>query len=175
MKKKRKKILLVIRTHRITSPNFSVYHTALLAIVIMLFIASLVLIYLITGGLYLLTTFLQFRVSPPLASGSHKSDLFFCELVSFLKKKSTYKWILLFLKFKVVYLFCLFFARCLSCLWVAWLLCVTCAFERLSFQRGFELYSGCVGSFPLKIKHQSQEISLKMLQYFVGDNCGRTL
>ena len=45
------------------------------------YITSLVLTYLITRSLYLLTTFLQFLLPLHLASGNHKSDLFFCELV----------------------------------------------------------------------------------------------
>ena len=50
-----------MRTHKMYSLNsFPVYHTAVLPIVMMLYITSLVLIYLITGNLYLLTTFLQF-------------------------------------------------------------------------------------------------------------------
>ena len=44
--------------------NFLIYHIAVLATVIMLFITSPVLIYLITGSMYLLTTFLQ--LPPPL-------------------------------------------------------------------------------------------------------------
>ena len=45
----------------------------------MLYIASLVLIYLITGSLYLLTTFMSFPLPLPPTSGNHKSDLFFYE------------------------------------------------------------------------------------------------
>ena len=43
---------------------------------IMLYLTSLVLIYLTTWSLYLLTTFTQFSLTPPPASGNHKSDLF---------------------------------------------------------------------------------------------------
>ena len=67
-----------MRTLRIYSLyNFPMYHTAVLAIVIMLYITSLVLIYLITESLYLLTTFLQFPLPSFPAIGNHKSDLFF--------------------------------------------------------------------------------------------------
>ena len=53
-KKKRKKFLLVMRTLRIYSlENFPICHTAMLTIVTMLSITALVLIYLITGSLYL--------------------------------------------------------------------------------------------------------------------------
>ena len=57
MIKKKKKILFVIML-RINSLNFSIYHTAVLATVIE-YITSLVLVSLITGSLYLLSTFLQ--------------------------------------------------------------------------------------------------------------------
>ena len=58
-----------MRTLRIYSLyNFPVYHTALLTIVIILYIISVVLIYLTTGSLYLLTAFLQFLLSPPLVT-----------------------------------------------------------------------------------------------------------
>ena len=36
------------------------------------------LIYLIAGNLYLLTTFIQFLLLPPLAAGDLKSDLSLC-------------------------------------------------------------------------------------------------
>ena len=39
------------------------------------------LIYLITNSLYLLTTFIQFLLPSPAASGNHKSDLIFYEFV----------------------------------------------------------------------------------------------
>ena len=35
--------------------------------------------YLIAGNVYLLTTFIQFLLLPPLAAGDLKSDLSFCE------------------------------------------------------------------------------------------------
>lgn len=40
--------------------NFPINHTALLTIVTMLYVILLVLTYLITGGFYLLITFVQF-------------------------------------------------------------------------------------------------------------------
>ena len=55
---------------------------------IMLYITSLVLIYLITGGLYLLTAFIQLPLPLPPASGDHKSDLFFYEFVGWLVGKT---------------------------------------------------------------------------------------
>ena len=45
--------------------NFSLYDTAVVAIVTMLYITSLVLIRLITESLYLFTTFLQFSLPHP--------------------------------------------------------------------------------------------------------------
>ena len=65
---KREKIFfLVMRTLRIYSlNNFHIQHTTVLIVFIMLYFTSLVLIYLIIGSLYLLTTFLQFLLpSPP--------------------------------------------------------------------------------------------------------------
>ena len=44
--------------------NLQIWHTAKFTLVIMLYITSLVLIYLITKSLYLLTTFIHFH--PPL-------------------------------------------------------------------------------------------------------------
>ena len=49
----------------------------------MLYIASLVLISLITGNVYFLAVFIQFSPPPTPASGYHKSDLFFHEFVLF--------------------------------------------------------------------------------------------
>ena len=70
----------MMRTLRIYSRNnFAMYHTAVLTVVIMLYTTSLVLTYLVTGSLYLLTTFLLFPLPPPPASDNHKSDLFFYE------------------------------------------------------------------------------------------------
>ena len=45
-------------------------------IFITLYITSLVLIYFITGSVYLLTAFIQFLPITPV-SGDHKSDFFF--------------------------------------------------------------------------------------------------
>ena len=56
----KEKIHFVMRTLRIYSiRNFPICHTAVLTIVITLYIIPLVLIYLITGSVYFLTTFLQ--------------------------------------------------------------------------------------------------------------------
>ena len=49
------------------------------AIVITLYVTSLVLSYLQTGSLCLLTTFLHFPLPQPSASGNYKSDVFFYE------------------------------------------------------------------------------------------------
>ena len=57
--------------------NFHIQCTAVFSIFIMLYITSLILIYLITGSLYLLTVFIQVPIPPPPASGRHQSDLFF--------------------------------------------------------------------------------------------------
>ena len=54
----------MMRTFRIYSlKNFQICHTAVLSLVIMLRCISPVLVYLITGGLYLLTIFVQFSHS----------------------------------------------------------------------------------------------------------------
>ena len=59
-KEKKKDILLVMGALRTDClSNFPVYHTAVLTVAIMFYITPLVLIYLITGSLCLLTTFLQ--------------------------------------------------------------------------------------------------------------------
>ena len=51
-----RKKFLVMRTFIIYSlNNYTIYHTAVLTIVIMLYITFLVLIYLITGSVYLLS------------------------------------------------------------------------------------------------------------------------
>ena len=47
----------------------------------MLYIVSLVPIYLITGRLYLLTTFLQFPLTLSLTYANPKSNLFFYDIV----------------------------------------------------------------------------------------------
>ena len=55
--------------------NFLMYHIAVLAILIMLYITFLVaFIYLTTRSLYILTSFLQFPFPLPLASSNHKSE-----------------------------------------------------------------------------------------------------
>ena len=53
------------------------YHVALLTMVNMVNITSFMLVYLITGSLYMLTTFLQSPLLLLTSSGNHKSDLFF--------------------------------------------------------------------------------------------------
>ena len=66
-----------MRTLRIYSlKNFYIYHTAVLIIFMILSIASLVLIYLITGSWYLLATLIQSPFPQTPASGNTKSDLF---------------------------------------------------------------------------------------------------
>lgn len=58
-KKWEKELLLVVRILRIHHlKKFLMYHIAVWAIVIMLYVTSLVLVYLITESLYLFTTFL---------------------------------------------------------------------------------------------------------------------
>ena len=49
---------------------------------IILYIISLELTCVITRNLYLVTAFIQFALFSYLASGNHKSDLFFYEFVS---------------------------------------------------------------------------------------------
>ena len=68
-----------MRTLRIYSlNNLPIYHTAVLAIVFMLKLISLVLIiYFVSGSLYVLTTFFQFCLLLHSTSGNHKPDLFF--------------------------------------------------------------------------------------------------
>ena len=57
-----------MRTHKIYSINFPTSHITVLATVIVVYIISLVLIYLMTGNLSFLTTFLHssFLSTPPL-------------------------------------------------------------------------------------------------------------
>ena len=55
----------------------------------MLYITFLVLIYLVTGSLYLLATFILFPLPPPPTFGSQKSDLIFLCIYLFLK----YDWL----------------------------------------------------------------------------------
>lgn len=57
--------------------NFQIWHTTKFTLVIMLYITSSVLIYLITKSLYLLTTFIQFVLPSPPISGGYRSDYFF--------------------------------------------------------------------------------------------------
>ena len=74
-----------MRTPRISSLMFLSYviYKRVLIIFIMLHIASLVLIYLKTGSLCLLTAFIQFPCPLPADSGNQKSDLFLYESVCF--------------------------------------------------------------------------------------------
>ena len=75
---------LMMRTFRIyLLSNFQIYHTAVLTIVIILYIISPVLIYLTAGSLHPSTPSSD-SPTPPLASGNHKSDLVFYEFVFFL-------------------------------------------------------------------------------------------
>jgi len=77
--KKKKYFFFVMRNLNIYPfNNFLIYYTLPLAIVIILYITSLVLIYLITESLCILITFFQY---PPMLSTSinHKSGLFFHE------------------------------------------------------------------------------------------------
>lgn len=89
---------------RLYSLNVHIYRTAVLSTVNMSIIPP-ILIYLTTGYLSLLTTFIQFSLPSPTASGNHKLDLFFyefgfCEVGVFLfvlffgggALDSTYKW-----------------------------------------------------------------------------------
>ena len=72
----------MLRTLSIYSLSFLVYHTAVLAI-IMLYITSLELTYLLTSGSHLLTIFFQIPFPPASIADNHSSDLydfflFFC-------------------------------------------------------------------------------------------------
>lgn len=91
--KRKKNVLLMMRTHSICSLNFP--YIAVLAVVILLYITSLVLTYLITGSLCLLTTFPQFPLPHPL---SLVTSLISFSMTCFLD--STCKW-----KKKIEYLF----------------------------------------------------------------------
>lgn len=72
---------LEMRTFRVYSfSNFQIYHKAVVTIVLMLCITPPVLIYCISGYLYILTTFMHFPYPPSPASGNHKFDPFFCKL-----------------------------------------------------------------------------------------------
>ena len=72
--------------------TFPIYHTAVLIIVI-LYVISLVLIYHISGSLYLLMISNSF-FPPPSTAGYHKSNLLFCEFgfCFVLFQESTCKW-----------------------------------------------------------------------------------
>lgn len=60
-KKKKNVFFLVIRTFKVYSfSNFPASHTAVLSIAPVLYVTTPVLLYFMTGSLYLLTTFLQF-------------------------------------------------------------------------------------------------------------------
>lgn len=48
--------------------NFPIYQTSVLSTVIILYITSLVVPYLVTGSLYFLNTFLQFPLPPTLVT-----------------------------------------------------------------------------------------------------------
>ena len=75
-KRKRKNFFLVMRTLRTYFlNNFLVQHITMLTIFIMLYLLSLIHIYLITGSLCLLTAFIQFLFPSLPASGNPKSDL----------------------------------------------------------------------------------------------------
>ena len=89
--KKRKKFLLMMRTLRIYSLSFLVYHTAVLAI-IMLYITSLELTYLLTSGSYLLTIFFQIPFPPASTADNYSSGLFSMIFFSFSVFDSTYKY-----------------------------------------------------------------------------------
>ena len=62
--------------------NFQAYYTLVLTTIILLCIISLVLIYLLTRNLYLLTTFMQLFFLPPLqpSAGNHKLISFMIRL-----------------------------------------------------------------------------------------------
>ena len=75
--KRKNNFLLSKKALRIYSLSFSVYHTALLTVVIMLYITSLVLNCFVTASLYLLTTILHFFLFLSSSSGNHKFDFFF--------------------------------------------------------------------------------------------------
>ena len=79
-----------------TLTNFSVYHTPLLIIVIMLHITSPIPVYLITGSLYVLTSLLQFPLPTTFASGNHNliSFSFFFSFLFFFINLFTYFYIL---------------------------------------------------------------------------------
>lgn len=70
-----------LRLSWLSNPHVS--RTAVLIMCILLYITFVVLIYLMTRSLYLLTTFIQFPLFPLPASGNQESDLFFYAFVCF--------------------------------------------------------------------------------------------
>ena len=68
-----------MRTFNVYSLNDFQIYSIVLTIVTMLYITSPELIYLITGSLYLLTTFTRFLHPLPPATSNHQSVLCFCE------------------------------------------------------------------------------------------------
>lgn len=69
---------------RIYSLNsFPIYPTVVLAILVLLYIASLGVIYLLPGSLYVMTIFLQFPLPSPSTFGNQESGLFCYEYVFF--------------------------------------------------------------------------------------------
>lgn len=64
-----------MRTLRIYPTTFVQYHTAVLTLVV--YVLSLVLLYVLTGSLYLV---FQFPLRLASSTGNHRSDLFFCEV-----------------------------------------------------------------------------------------------
>ena len=73
-------------------PNIPIHHRAVLAIVIILYISSLVLITLYLGDCTFFV-FLQFPLLFLSTSGNHKSDIFFYEVFFFsFSLNSTNKW-----------------------------------------------------------------------------------
>ena len=95
MKRKKRNISSWVKALRIYSfNNFSIYHTAVLTIV-MLYLTPPVFIYLITGNLHsacpsITPTFLLLPLSQPSDSGNHMSDLF--SRVWWSHLDSTYNW-----------------------------------------------------------------------------------
>lgn len=79
-------VSLEMRTLRIYSQHLSYIIYCILAIFIMLYLISLIFVYLISESLYLLTTISSFSFplhSPLPTSSNHKSDFFFSEFVCF--------------------------------------------------------------------------------------------
>ena len=80
----------MVRTLRIYSLSFLVYQTAVLAI-IMFYITSLELTYLLISSSYLLTIFFQIPFPPASTANNHSCDLFSMSFFSFSVFDSTYK------------------------------------------------------------------------------------